>query len=1219
MGNGSPYTRSFEDIFGEEKEEEKNVQQQQKVNSTYSRSFEDIFGKEESQSTNVNAAPSARGVYDLADDNNFAVIGKYMDQRFGMTIENHERQEIVDAYINNMRKFNFGQSVTTLGELSYLNAAKRDENSERLNTAASAYQLFDNMKGAFAEGTTGMQKLDAVYDYGRALIWDPVNLVSFGIGKLAAQGGLKVVNQSIKQMALESAKNILGTRALKNPKLLQETAIQQQRLIRPGVMKQLRGQEAITSASKRDMLGTFGAETVASGLIDGAYQTSLRRVDLQDQHSWLQTGINAVAGAAAFGGIYGAMRYVSKKGARTGDNIGLAAKAFDGMAKEKADALALLGIDTTKINAKKMKELKANPDKFINDLKVSREAQEKWTQKVLNGSISRETAAGREITDDVSILNSFLFGELDETTGQSFKGIQQILEEYEIRMPQDRGGAVNFTDWLTNTIDELPKNAQDEINGIYRVTLGAIKDSSYTGKNFTGKGQGGEILANEMSEWGKRGHTLAMLSKQLKQVADVTDEDVVMQAAKMHLDPALPEGAFTKGLIGAQGLQQSFIKALVTHPATVGLNVVGWQAASTLQSSADIVRGTLYGGASFFNKVAGRDVQAAEYANIGKLMMSLQRQKVMNLVDPRATMDEMLDYIAFNPKAGKELFRYISGGIEDDAVLRSLLDVGPLTEQTKKQVKEGFGQKSKVSRIDKVIDGFQTIYGVKAQDILTKSVEFMYNIDKQIRINHGVTYKEFISSPRLWEKMEIVDPKNPAAGWAAMQGAAVNDTLKSVYAKSYGKDLDAKSGVVKIIPFLAKGIEEMRRVPVLGALVPFGQFFNNTLAHMFDYTGISLIHKPFAKSSTSYMDLTTKAAIGLSVIGATATAQRKNVEEGLAWHEERISDGTVRSRLYDFPFSFYKAIGVLGVHVSNGDGIPKDLFKDIVTQFGPSGLLRGVGDVGKGMYAAFEELFTNDNVDVSAALTKAIGGAVSMYASGLTRPLDPVNLVVGISRGEKYVDRDKNQGTKSLNYSMRYLDQIFEGLGAPFPKLIGQEVPEEKNQPLTSEKGRAPIGRLFGFRESNRQSSMQKMFNEVGMPQWRTNIKSYVPKADNAFDGAISDIIEYKAATLIDSPVWKTSSLTDRKYLISKILSGSKKEATQRLENSYDKEDNRMALLYKLTKRGGTVSKRNLQEYMADLNIEIPVEELTLKQLRLINSYAESDRKQQKDLNLYVN
>jgi hypothetical protein len=61
-----------------------------------------------------------------------------------------------------------------------------------------------------------------------------------------------------------------------------------------------------------------------------------------------------------------------------------------------------------------------------------------------------------------------------------------------------------------------------------------------------------------------------------------------------------------------------------------------------------------------------------------------------------------------------------------------------------------------------------------------------------------------------------------------------------------------------------------------------------------------------------------------------------------------------------------------------------------------------------------------------------------------------------------------------------------------------------------------------------------------------------------------------------------------------------------------------MALLYKLTKRGGTVSKKNLQEYMADLNIDTPVEELSLQQLELIESYAETDREQQKDLNLYV-
>ena len=1036
-------TDSYGDLYGSDKEEEEEFSAVPVPKPSKGIKYK-FFGDEEDLKEN-------KGVYNLVKDNNFAVVGAYMDQRFGMTEKNYNRQEIVDAFVNNMRKFNVGQSVTTLGELSYLNGAKRDENSARLNTAASAYQLFDNMKGAFSEGTSGMQKLDAVYDYGRALIWDPVNLLSFGIGKLAAQGSFKAVTAAIKQAAVSETIKKLGTNA--NKELFRQTAVQFQSKLKPKIMKELIGREALESASKKDLMATFGADAVVSTLIDGAYQTSRRRVDLQDEHSWAQTGTHVGLQTIAFGGIYGAMKLVSKKGAKTGDNIGLAAQAFDGVVKAKADAMAYRGVKVTKINKKKMKELKDNPAEFIKKLKIAREAQTSWTEKVLKGGKIRRTDAGNTVEVDVAILNSFIFGDIDDQTKQSFKGIYGLLEEYEIRLPPDRAGTKNLTDWLTNTVDELPKEAKYEVNELFRNTIGKIEGSPYKGKQFTGENQGGQMLSNEMSVWGSKGQIFSMLSRSLQQASVVTDKDVVVQAAKMHLDKAVPEGGFNKMMLGAQGVQKSFVKALVTHPATVGLNISGWQAASTLQSSADILRGTLYGGASFFNKIAGKDVEAAEYATLARLMMSLQKQKVQNLVNPRATVDEMLDFIAFNPKAGKDMFRYISGGIEDDAVLRSLLDIGELDEVAKKQIAGSFKEADKVSRVDKIIDGFQTIYGVKAQDILTKSVEFMYNIDKQVRLHHKVTYKDFISNPNLWEKMEIIDAKNPAGGWATMQGKAVEETLKSVYAKSYGGPLKGEDGVTRVIPFLAKGIEEVRSLPFFGALIPFGQFFNNTLAHMFDYTGISLVHKPFAKSSSSLMDLTTKAAIGLSVIGATATAQRKNVEEGLAWHEERISDGTVRSRLYDFPFSFYKAVGVLSVHVSKGDGVPKDLFKDIVTQFGPSGLLRGVSDVGKDVYSVFEEIASNDNVDVSAALTRAVGGAVSMYASGLTRPLDPINLVVGMARGEKYVERDKNQGAKSLNDSIRYIDQIFEGLGAPFPSLVGQEVPEEKNQPLTSEKG----------------------------------------------------------------------------------------------------------------------------------------------------------------------
>ena len=137
---------------------------------------------------------SPEGVRDLTRDDVFDKIRPYMDQRFGMNEDKFERQEIVDAYVNNMRKFNFGQSVVTLGEMAYLKNAEDNEKA----AAAAAYSTFDSMKGAFAEGTSGMEKADAVYDYGRALIVDPINLVSLGVGKLLTGGATKATTLQLE-------------------------------------------------------------------------------------------------------------------------------------------------------------------------------------------------------------------------------------------------------------------------------------------------------------------------------------------------------------------------------------------------------------------------------------------------------------------------------------------------------------------------------------------------------------------------------------------------------------------------------------------------------------------------------------------------------------------------------------------------------------------------------------------------------------------------------------------------------------------------------------------------------------------------------------------------------------------------------------------------------------------------------------------------------------
>ena len=68
---------------------------------------------------------SAETINDLMQDNNYAVVGNYMKQRFGMTEKTHGRQEVIDSFVNHMRKFNFGQSVTTGDRVSSLIPSRR--------------------------------------------------------------------------------------------------------------------------------------------------------------------------------------------------------------------------------------------------------------------------------------------------------------------------------------------------------------------------------------------------------------------------------------------------------------------------------------------------------------------------------------------------------------------------------------------------------------------------------------------------------------------------------------------------------------------------------------------------------------------------------------------------------------------------------------------------------------------------------------------------------------------------------------------------------------------------------------------------------------------------------------------------------------------------------------------------------------------------------------
>ena len=130
-------------------------------------------------------------------------IRAYMDERFGIDeISNYTDDELVTAYVNKMRRFHAGQSVATLGEVSWLHKADPDSKT----VAGNAYALFDRMENIFTgERSTFLERLDGVYDYARAAIVDPTNLIGFGAGRLVATAGTKSAAAVAKKLAIDAA------------------------------------------------------------------------------------------------------------------------------------------------------------------------------------------------------------------------------------------------------------------------------------------------------------------------------------------------------------------------------------------------------------------------------------------------------------------------------------------------------------------------------------------------------------------------------------------------------------------------------------------------------------------------------------------------------------------------------------------------------------------------------------------------------------------------------------------------------------------------------------------------------------------------------------------------------------------------------------------------------------------------------------------------------
>ena len=155
----------------------------------------------------------------------------------------------------------------------------------------------------------------------------------------------------------------------------------------------------------------------------------------------------------------------------------------------------------------------------------------------------------------------------------------------------------------------------------------------------------------------------------------------------------------------------------------------------------------------------------------------------------------------------------------------------------------------------------------------------------------------------------------------------------------------------------------------LGFVVPFGSFFNTTIATMGDLSGVNAMRFAYKRMTGQQLDFVTEegaeaigrmaagwGAIGLGVYGTGGSIDR--IQQGLGWNQDRNDDGSIEDRTFDWPVSTIRLVNQMLGHASRGSKdpatwkfseIPDDLWLELGIQLGGQSI-RDLNDFERSLY-----------------------------------------------------------------------------------------------------------------------------------------------------------------------------------------------------------------------------------------------------------------------------
>ena len=1106
------------------------------------------------------------------DDAMYSIIEGYMADRYGsQSFEGESRESVVDSFLNNRRGVVSGNSVRGLSEMDYINDIQDD--TEKKARAAAAYQLYENMAGIFSDETTFGEKAEGVMDFTRSVILDPVNLVGGLIGKAAANVSLRVGTSAAKRAALEAMKKggsekvvkAAGTKVFTDGLKVARTT-SKARIA--NYAQQTLGKTAAQRLATKAALAEIGIVTAIDATMGAGmeylYQDGLIDVDAQEDMNWASVGI-AAAGGIILGGIQAGL--IARRGTSGTVVQEFAEPEVEGVLADVSQAIA----------------------KYLEQgvVPIGRD----WKVKLEKGAVLSKDSL--DFSSDFFKVLMLGHKKDDEVV---FKGLTQTLfEKGFVWSPRFEGD--RFTNWVADIIsDASNKEAQGLLDSIEKATGNKIEVRGDNGQviprsEVTGRDIG-DILSYKMSE---AGGTLGAMGQSAKQLGlsisdaelkdlyqSALDNGFIKSSKGVKKDPSILSEGFQKG-------QNRLIRLLVAHPSTSALNVIGWGANTALQSSSDMVSALLYAGRGTIQRLIG-DVEAGKNSQqLASALIKANASRVKFFFDPDMTYTAFQAALTRNSEALQRLDSVLPGGVEG---VNDIITGGKFSAN----------QKLWGLAIDDKIDLVQKLTLVQAQDSFTKSQEFLFQMDKKLRVATGKGWNEFNTADKIGDMTRGEYMATQA--YRDIEASAVEDTLEAIFSKSY----KGRGSIGKIAGLL----EDARNFPILGMQIPFGRFFNNTVAFMGkNAPGVNLALKGAGFfDDMSKTEALSRSFVSLGILYTLIEKEKDYIRQGLPMYSavDPLTGETI-SQQYDFPISAYKAAArVLALDFMDEKQQSLEAAEKFGKDFGPSGLFRTLDKNQRDLYESIAMLVDPERRDVKKAFEIASVSLASQYANPLTRPLEPVNIVAGLTRGEDAAPIDRSQNSRLINNALRYVDNII-------PLFTGEPLAEARESAAA---GRADIQstKVLGIR-AIRLTDTQRVMARMGLPEFDINaaykIREQVPEAANAYNGILFDVIEAESGLLLESDWFETLDPSEKlHHWKQNVLPRAKELAKTFLRMQYSDLEDVVPLQFELTSK---YSKKDVQKATKELNLG-DLEDLDPAELFILQQHL-AVQKDLKDLDIF--